>query len=138
LIDAVYVENAAAAHLQAADALAAGAPPGGKAYFITNGEPVNCWSWINEILALAALPPVKKRISLKAAQIAGATLEGLWTLLGRTDEPRMTRFLAAQLGTSHYFDITAARHDFGYEPAISMAEGMRRLSAWLNRPADRG
>jgi nucleoside-diphosphate-sugar epimerase len=56
-------------------------------------------------------------------------LEALWTVLRRTDEPRMTRFLAAQLATSHYFDITAARRDLGYEPQISMAEGMRQLAA---------
>jgi len=129
LIDAVYVENAAAAHLLAADALAPGSPACGKAYFITNGEPVNCWQWINEILALAGLPPVRQKISLRAAYAAGALLEGLWTVLGRTDEPRMTRFLAAQLGTSHYFDISAARQDLGYQPQISMAEGMRRLGA---------
>jgi 2-alkyl-3-oxoalkanoate reductase len=131
MIDAVYVENAAAAHLQAADALAPGAPHCGKAYFITNGEPVNCWQWINEILGLAGLPPVHRKISLRAAYAAGALLEGLWTILGRTDEPQMTRFLAAQLGMSHYFDISAARRDFGYEPRISMAEGMQRLAASL-------
>jgi 2-alkyl-3-oxoalkanoate reductase len=128
LVDAVYVENAAAAHLLAADALASGTAAG-KAYFITNGEPVNCWAWINEILALAGLPPVSRRISFRAAYAAGAMLEGLWTILRRTDEPRMTRFLAAQLATSHYFDIAAARRDLGYEPTIGMAEGMRRLAA---------
>ncbi|QDU30365.1 3 beta-hydroxysteroid dehydrogenase/Delta 5--_4-isomerase [Anatilimnocola aggregata] len=129
LIDAVYVENAAAAHLQAADALQPGSPVGGKAYFITNDEPVNCWNWIDELLALAGLPPVKKGISTRGAYLAGTMLEGLWTLLRRTDEPRMTRFLALQLGTSHYFNIAAAKRDFGYEPKISMAEGMRRLKA---------
>jgi len=133
-IDAVYVENAALAHLQAADALRPDSPVAGRAYFITNGEPVNCWQWINEILALAALPPVERRISLSAAYAAGAVLEGLWTALGRTDEPRMTRFLAAQLATSHYFDISAARRDFGYEPRVSMAEGMRRVAEWLKAP----
>ena len=107
----------------------------GKAYFITNGEPVNCWQWINEVLALAGLPPVTRRISYRAAYAAGAVLEGLWTVLGRTDEPRMTRFLAAQLATSHYFDISAARSDLGYEPRVSMAEGLRRLGAWLTESA---
>jgi nucleoside-diphosphate-sugar epimerase len=111
LVDAVYVENAAAAHLLAAERLVAESPVCGKAYFITNGEPVNCWEWMNEILGLAGLAPVRKRISLRAAYAAGAVCEGLWTMLGRRDEPRMTRFLAAQLGTSHYFDIGAARND---------------------------
>ena len=129
LIDAVFIENAAAAHLLAADRLLPGAALCGRAYFISNGEPVNCWSWINEILSLDGVPAIERRISYRAAYAAGATLEALWSLLRRTDEPRMTRFLAAQLATSHYFDISAARRDLGYEPRISMAEGMRRLAA---------
>jgi nucleoside-diphosphate-sugar epimerase len=131
LIDAVFVENAAQAHLLAADALQPESPVCGKAYFITNGEPVNCWQWVNEILDAAGLNPVRRRISFGASYAAGAALEGLWTILRRTDEPPMTRFLAAQLATSHYFDITAAQRDFGFQPRISMAEGMLRLSAWL-------
>ncbi len=133
MIDAVYVENAAAAHLQAADALEPGSPVCGKAYFITNDEPVNCWEWIDQLLALADLPPVKKGLSTPSAYAVGALLEGAWTLLRRTDEPRMTRFLALQLGTSHWFDIAAAKRDFGYQPAVSMAEGMQRLAASWKR-----
>jgi nucleoside-diphosphate-sugar epimerase len=138
VIDAVYVENAAAAHLLAADGLQPGAPACGKPYFITNGEPVNCWQWINDLLRLADLPPLRRRMPLATAYVAGAMLEGIWKLLGRNDEPRMTRFLAAQLGTSHYFDITAARRELGYQPLVSMAEGMKKLGAWLNNQAPRG
>jgi nucleoside-diphosphate-sugar epimerase len=138
MIDAVYVENAAAAHLLAADALRPASPACGKAYFITNGEPVNCWQWINQILELSGVAPVQKRISLPAAYSIGAVLEAAWTLLGRTDEPRMTRFLAAQLGTSHYFDITAARRDLGYVPRISMTDGLHRLAASLSPRANSG
>jgi nucleoside-diphosphate-sugar epimerase len=92
---------------------------------------VNCWQWINQILALAGLPPVTKRVSYRAAYAAGAAMEGLWTLLGRTDEPRMTRFLAAQLATSHYFNISAAKRDLSYSPRVSMEKGMEQLSSWL-------
>jgi 2-alkyl-3-oxoalkanoate reductase len=132
LIDTVYVDNAAAAHLLAADALIPGAAACGKAYFITNGEPVNCWEWINEILARAGAASVERRIPLRAAYAAGAVMECVSKLLGRTDEPRMTRFLASQLGTSHYFDISAARRELGYVPRVSMAEGMNRLVDWLS------
>jgi nucleoside-diphosphate-sugar epimerase len=127
LIDVAYVENAARAHLQAADALTLDGPVAGKAYFISQGEAVNCWQWIDELLSLAGLPPVDKAISLPAAWRIGAACEFAYRVLRRTSEPPMTRFLAAQLGRSHYFDISAARRDFGYEPVVSLAEGMRRL-----------
>ncbi|MCA9119196.1 MAG: NAD-dependent epimerase/dehydratase family protein [Planctomycetaceae bacterium] len=131
LVDMVYVENAAAAHLQAADALNPDSPVCGRAYFISQGEPVNCWDWINEILALAGIAPVERSISLKTAWRIGAVLETAYRVLGKQSEPRMTRFLAAQLATSHFFDLTRARADFGYSPEISTVEGMRRLGLSL-------
>ncbi len=134
LIDTVYAENAADAHLQAADALAPGSPVAGRAYFITQGEPVNCWGWINELLDMAGLGPVQRSISLRAAWRLGAVFENVYRLLRLRGEPPMTRFLAAQLARSHYFDITRARNDFGYEPRISTAEGIKRLAADLRNP----
>jgi 2-alkyl-3-oxoalkanoate reductase len=135
LIDITYVENAAAAHLQAADALKPGSPLCGRPYFISQGEPVNCWQWINDVLQLASLPPVRRSISLTAAYAAGLALESVHRLVGPTKEPRMTRFLALQLARSHYFDISRAKHDFGYSPRISTTEGMQRLKAWLAVPS---
>ncbi len=131
LIDMVYVDNAAAAHLQAAEALTPGSPVAGRAYFISQGEPVNCWQWIDELLGLAGLPPVKRSISLSAAWQVGAAMEWAYRLLRLTGEPRMTRFLAGQLGMSHYFDIKAARRDFGYRPVVGKEAGMERLRVTL-------
>src|SRR5262249_30803731 len=108
-----------------------GSPVNGRAYFISQGEPVNCWGWIDEILALAGLPPVERSVSLSAAWYAGAACEAVYRVLGIRSEPRITRFLAAELGTSHYFDIRPARSDFGYEPRVSTAEGMRQLARSL-------
>lgn len=136
LVDMTYVENAAEAHLQAADALAAqDSPVAGKAYFLSQGEPVICWQWIDDVLALADLPPVRKTISRQAAWRLGAVLETVYLLLRLSGEPPMTRFLAAQLATSHWFNISAARRDFGYQPRVSTAEGMKRLGTWLREQA---
>jgi nucleoside-diphosphate-sugar epimerase len=131
-VDIIYVDNAAIAHLQAADALAApSSSVRGRAYFLSQGESVNCWAWIDEILALANLPPVKKSISFPAALRIGGLCETLYGLVRTTREPPMSRFLAWQLASSHWFDIGAAERDFGYEPRISTAEGMKRLAQWL-------
>lgn len=127
LVDIVYVENAADAHLNAADALKEGSPAAGRAYFISQGEPVNLWSWIDELLEKTGMPKIEKRVSYRAAYIAGTILEVFYWLFSIKREPIMTRFVAAQLAKSHYFDITAAKRDIGYEPAISTEEGLKRL-----------
>jgi 2-alkyl-3-oxoalkanoate reductase len=131
LVDMAYVENAARAHWLAAEALADDSPVAGQAYFISQGEPVRCWEWIDAILALVGLPPVRRRISAAAARRAGAVFEGLYGLLRIQQEPLMTRFLAAQLATSHYFNIDRARRDFGYQPVVATGQGMQRLGQWL-------
>lgn len=133
LVDTIYVENAAEAHLQAADALQPGSPVAGRPYFLSQGCPTNCWQWIDQILALVDLPPVSKAISLPTAWRIGAVFETLWKLTRRSTDPPMTRFLAAQLATDHYFDITRARQDFGFAARISTEEGMRRLGEWMRR-----
>lgn len=130
-IDTVYVENAAAAHLQAADALAAGRAAG-QAYFISQGEPVGCWQWIDRLLQLDGLPPVGRSISLAGAWGLGAVCELLFRWLPLRAEPPMTRFVALQLARSHYFDIGRARTDLGYEPTVSTEEGLRRLANSLS------
>ncbi len=132
LIDNIYVENAAAAHIQAAEALLPDdSPVAGKAYFLSQGEPVNCWDWINEILGFVDLEPIKSQISYATAYRIGWAVETAYALLGIKSEPPMSRFLAAQLAMSHYFDISAAQRDFGYEPEIPTAEGMERLREYL-------
>jgi nucleoside-diphosphate-sugar epimerase len=132
LVDTIYVENAVAAHLLALDALnAENSPAAGRAYFLSQGNAVNCWDWIDEILALAELPPTAKSISYASARRAGSLCEAIFRLFRLKAEPPMSRFLAAQLATSHWFDVSAARRDLGYTPAISTAEGMERLRAWL-------
>jgi len=127
LVDTVFVENAAEAHLNAADRLAPGAPPAGKAYFISNGEPIPLWDMVNHILAAAGLPPVTRHVPPVLAYAAGAVCEVVWKTMNLSGEPPMTRFVANELSTSHWFDISAARRDLGYTPRISIEEGLKLL-----------
>lgn len=131
LVDTVYVENAAEAHIQAADGLMPNSAVAGRAFFISNGEPLPLWDLIDRMLACGGRPPVTKSISANAAYWIGGAMELTYTLLGRTDEPPMTRFVARQLATSHWFKIEAARAAFGYEPRVSVEEGLVRLREWL-------
>lgn len=159
-VDMVHVENAVDAHLLAeaalaidshaddeaeafADAIGRGAPnphaglaprrADGRAFFITNGEPVVLWDWINGLLAALGEPLVTRRISLRAATVLGAGCETAWRILPLRGEPPMTRFVAAELAKDHWFDLTAARRDLGYVPRITMAEGTAELIAAAKR-----
>ncbi len=132
LVDSTYIDNAAEAHILAIDHLhTTTAACAGKAYFISNGEPIAMADLINRILAAAHLPSEKRTISPRAAYLAGTLLEWSYRLLGRSQEPPMTRFIAKQLSTSHWYNLSAAKRDLGYEPIISIAEGMQRLETHL-------
>jgi nucleoside-diphosphate-sugar epimerase len=133
-VDVTYIDNAVHAHILAAEALERGSPVAGKAYFISQGEPVDCWSWINDVLQLAGVPRIKKRISYRWAYRFGYALETYHEMFNISREPRMTRFLAAQLARTHYFDISRAQRDFGYRPIVTLDEGMRRLADSFGKP----
>lgn len=127
-VDTVHVDNAAAAHVDAIDALQTKpAIAGGRAYFIAQDEPVNCWDWIGQLCQTADVAPPTKKISFRAAYAIGKTLETAYRWLGRTAEPPMTRFVAAQLAHDHYFDISAAKERLGYRVRVTMEEGLERL-----------
>jgi nucleoside-diphosphate-sugar epimerase len=132
-VDTIYIDNAAHAHLLADVRLKASPELSGKIYFISQDEPVPLWKMINRILAAGGKPPVRKSLSPAAAYRLGAVLEIIYNAFGIRAEPPMTRFVARELATAHWFDITAAKRDLGYRPLVSLEEGLARLSAWLER-----
>ncbi|GAA4797228.1 NAD-dependent epimerase/dehydratase family protein [Actinomycetospora chlora] len=134
VIDTTYVDDAAAAHLDAVDRLAPGAACAGRPYFVTSGDPRPVRELINGILAAGGLGPVDATVPRPVAVAAGAAVEATWRVLGRVvdlGEPPMTRFLARQLATTHCFDISAARRDLGYRPRVDLDEGFARLALAL-------
>ncbi len=132
-VDTIYVDNAALAHVLAAQKLRENPSLSGNIYFISQDDPVSKWEMANAFLAAAGLPPIKGRVSARTAYAAGGCFETIYRLLGITTEPPMTRFVAKELATSHWFDITRAKKDLGYFPEISTREGLRRLTVWLSR-----
>lgn len=130
-VDTIYIDNAAHAHILAAEKLAARPELSGRVYFISQDEPIGLWEMVNAILATADLPPVERSISVPAARRIGALLEWVYRTFRLPGEPQMTRFVAEELATSHWFDIRAAKEDLGYRPLVSTEEGLRRLRQWI-------
>lgn len=127
VVDTTYVDNAAQAHVDALEHLAPGAASAGRAYFISNGEPRTMRDTLNALLAAVDAPPVTKTVPLPVGYAIGAVCEGLWRALPLRGEPPLTRFLAEQLATTHWYDMGPARRDFGYMPGVTFDEGLQRL-----------
>ena len=133
-VDIIYIDNAVHAHLKACDSIGIGKASSGKVYFISDGDPVNLWDWISELLEKTNRPSITRSISYQTASCLGKILEGIFKFGNIKKEPPMTRFLASQLATSHYFNISRAKNDFGYEPVVNRKEGMNRLIQSLSDP----
>lgn len=128
LVDVLYVENAADAHICALEALERdNEKVSGKSYFIGQG-PVKLWPFINEILAQHSLAPIKKKISFKKAFFIGTVIESLLRIFKiHNIHPPMTRFVALQLAKSHYFSHKNAQNDLGWYPKVSIKEALSNL-----------
>jgi nucleoside-diphosphate-sugar epimerase len=134
LIDSTYVDNAAsgiAAALERVDAVSGGS------YVITNGEPRTVADLMTGICGAAGVPAPHRRVPAGVARAAGSLVERVWAVRPGADEPPMTRFLAEQLSTAHWFDQRRTQRDLRWTPTVSVDEGLRRLAAWYaaGRPA---
>jgi nucleoside-diphosphate-sugar epimerase len=130
-VDTTRVENASRAHVLALEALKRPSAVN-RAYFISQGEPVDLWPWVNSILAALEIPSLQKKIPFGAAYELGRLCEWIWMLSRRRSIPPMTRFVATELSKSHWFSIEAARKELGYRPEeYPTAEGIAAyVEAW--------
>ena len=125
-VDICYIEDCVAAHLSALTAIDQNPKSSGKAYFISQGEPVLLWDWINQILELNEMPKITRRVSFQLAYGLATILELLVKILPINKEPALTRFLVSEMATDHYFDLTRAKELLGFTPRYSVAEGMKK------------
>ena len=133
LIDTTYIDDAARAHWCAAEKLCNGAACAGKAYFISQDDPRPNWDIINMILAAAGINPVTKTIPHAAAYAAACATEAAWQITRLKKQPPLTRFMVQQLTCAHWFNISAARRDLGYAPAVTIEQGMAKLAEWFRQ-----
>ncbi|KQO65151.1 NAD-dependent epimerase/dehydratase family protein [Curtobacterium sp. Leaf261] len=125
LIDTTYVDNAASAMVAALDRVD---DVHGNAYVVTNGEPRPVAELLAGICGAARVPAPSVRVPAGLARFAGSVLERVWAVRPGEDEPPMTRFLAEQLSTAHWFDQRRTRRDLRWSPSVSLDEGFRRLA----------
>jgi nucleoside-diphosphate-sugar epimerase len=128
IIDTVFVENAALAHVKALQELAGRRRCAGKAYFVTNNEPLPQGEIIRRLLAALGVEVRIRPVPAGLALAAGAMAEWAWRFFRLKGEPPVTRFSVEQLATAHWFDTSAAVRDFGYLPTVSIEEGLNILS----------
>jgi nucleoside-diphosphate-sugar epimerase len=129
LVDTTYIDNAVGALVAALDAVGPRVPCSGDAYVVANGEPRMIRELVQGICAAAGVPFEPRDVPLPVARSLGTIVERVWPLL-RSDEPPLTRFLAEQLGTAHWFDPRPARDDLGWVPEVTIDQGLDRLRDW--------
>lgn len=134
-VDTIYIDNAAWAHVLAEKQLKMHSELSGRIYFISQDDPISLWEMVDRILIAGGKAPLRKSISPSMAYRIGAICETIYKLLRLRGEPPMTRFVARELATAHWFNIAAAKTDLGYTPLVSTEEGLNRLADWLkNHP----
>ena len=120
MVDAVLLADAAL-EKDGLESIAAG-----SAYFITNGEPMPFWDFVRKVAARLGFPPIKYTVPKSLMYGIAAVKEGIDTLKGGTlnAEDGLTRFAIRYMCTHHYFSIDKARRELGYDPSISVDEGI--------------
>jgi nucleoside-diphosphate-sugar epimerase len=127
LMDTTYVDNAAEAMVAAVDACG---QVHGEALVVSNGEPRPILEILQRVCRAAGVPGPGRSVPFAAAWLAGAAVEGIWTISRRRDLPPLNRFMAEQLATAHWFDQRRTRAALGWAPRVGLDEGFTRLADW--------
>ncbi len=130
-VDHIYVENASLAHIQALEALMdSSRKADGRAYFISQNEPLAIKDLINSLLNSINQPQVKKFLPVSVGKLLGKVFEVFFKVFAPHKEPPLTHFVASQLSTPHWFNCKASKEKLGYKPLVSTKEGLKRLQDW--------
>ncbi|RBP67029.1 nucleoside-diphosphate-sugar epimerase [Brevibacterium sanguinis] len=126
LVDTLFVDNAVEAIVAALDAVDT---VHGEALVVTNGQPRPIGELMSRIAIAGGAREPRLRIPVRAALAAGSVVERVWELGEHDDEPPLTRFLAEQLSTAHWFDQRRTQEVLGWRPRVTIEEGLELLAA---------
>jgi len=126
IVDFSFIDDCVQAHIDATGALDRNSASRGRAYFVSQGEPVSLWGWIDEVLERNGLPRIKRSLPYGLAKVLACGCEAVAKLRSGSALPLLTRFLVFEMATDHYFDISAAKRELGYAPRWTMAAAMDR------------
>ncbi|MFM8875817.1 MAG: NAD-dependent epimerase/dehydratase family protein [Anaerolineae bacterium] len=127
IVDLTYIQNVVDALLLCAESPASTL---GKKYNISNGEPVKIWKLVERICDELGYAHPKRKISYKTANAAAGVLEFIYSLIPYSPEPPLTRLSVSMMANSTTLDISAARKELGYQPKVSVEEGVQRFLKW--------
>ncbi|MEJ8544272.1 NAD-dependent epimerase/dehydratase family protein [Brevibacillus borstelensis] len=134
VIDLTYVDNVVDALLLCMDSPEKTL---GSVYNITNGEPVMLIDVLESVFAKLDMPLRKKAVSYRQAYGIASVLELLSRTLLAYREPMLTRYTVGVLAKSQTLDITKAREELGYEPRVSLREGIDIFANWWRQEHER-
>lgn len=129
LVDTLFTVNAVeaiVAGLKAVDRVH------GEALVLTNGEPRPIGEMIRRIAVAGGAQEPTLNLPAGLAKAAGSIIERLWDAEKRGDEPPLTRFLAEQMSTAHWFDQRRTREVLQWQPRISLDEGFELTRQYYN------
>ena len=130
LIDTTYIADAADALVAAVDACGPGAH--GEPLVVSGGEPRPVGEILDRVCRAAGVPPPRRHVPEALGLLAGTVVDSVWAAAGRTDTPPLTRFLAEQLTTAHWFDQRRTRALLGWSPRVGLDAGFERLARWYD------
>ena len=134
LVDSTYVDNAAdaiAASLEQAEII------DGRALVISNGEPRPVAELLRGLCHAAGFELPLRGVPTWVAKAGGSMVDAAWAAARLTRDPPMTRFLAEQLSTAHWYDQRETHTLLGWTPTVSIDDGFGRLAAWFRTGQDR-
>ena len=126
-MDYTYIDNLVDGQIRAAERLVPGSPVCGRAYFVTDGDPINTGNFSKTLIDDMGIDAKTLRIPGPVARVLATASERVFQVFGKPKPPVSLVDVQLCLKDS-FFSIDRARQDLEYEPLVDTREGLRRTA----------